>query len=49
MIYNYSFLELIDSFWNFGGMYHGMPILYSFWFIRNLFRPIAHFAGWNPP
>ena len=37
MIYNYSFLELIDSFWNFGGMYHGMPILYSFWFIRNLF------------
>ena len=36
MVYNYSFLELINSFWNFGGMYYGMPILYSFWFIRNL-------------
>ena len=33
MIYNYSFFELINSFWNFGGMYYEMPILYSFWFI----------------
>ena len=36
MIYDYSFWEVLDSFWNFGGMYYGMPILYSFWFIRNL-------------
>ena len=48
MIYNYSFFELINSFWNFGGMYYGMPILYSFWFIRNLivlnlFAPIFYF------
>ena len=48
LIYNYSFFELINSFWNFGGMYYGMPILYSFWFIRNLmvlnlFAPIFYF------
>lgn len=45
---DYSFWEFLNSFWNFGGMYCGMPVLYAFWFIRdllviNLFAPIVFF------
>lgn len=48
MVADYSIWELLNSFWNFGGMYNGMPILYAFWFIRdllviNLFAPIVYY------
>ena len=45
---DYTFGEFLNSFWNFGGMYYGMPVLYAFWFIRdllviNLFAPVVYF------
>ena len=48
MVADYSFCDFLNSFWNFGGMYYGMPVLYAFWFIRdllviNLFAPIVYF------
>lgn len=35
-IADYTIVELINSFWNYGGIYYGMPILYSFWYVRDL-------------
>lgn len=48
-IVDYTFGELLNSFWNFGGVYYGMPILYSFWYIRDLIvmcicSPIIYWA-----
>ena len=45
---DYTLGEFLNSFWNFGGMYYGMPVLYAFWFIRdllviNLFAPVVFF------
>ena len=35
-VLDYSLIEVLNSFWNYGGLYYGMPVLYAFWFIRNL-------------
>lgn len=48
-ILNYSLLELVNSFWNYGGVYYGMPVLYSMWYIRDLIvliicSPIIYFC-----